>query len=180
MEISFSPTVISYFCVPYIQAGLLFVLVCSVGARPSPPDSSQSVVVQSAAGAPPPPANMLAQAAAVMAEPSVGVAHVPAQIGTAISKTVHYAETPVVSGYMSTLLKPELSALDTPLKYNLNRYFRPVKTIIPKLMAMEPKMNVEMPMVAALKEVEMHPPILPEIRVANPIYYSPMITSLVR
>lgn len=122
---------------------------------------------------------MVAPATAVVAEPSVGVAHIPAQIGTAISKTVHYAETPVVNGYTSTLLKPELSALDTPLKYNTNRYFRPVKTIIPKLMAVEPKMNVEVPMVAALKEVEIHPPILPEIRIANPMYYPQVIAPLV-
>ena len=154
-------------------------------SEPSLHDTA-SVVVQSASSPPQFSINMVAPApaaAAVVEEPaSISVAHFPTQVGTAISKTVHYAETPVVSGYSTTLLKPELGALDTPFRFNMNRYFRPVKTIVPKLqqIVMEPKVNVEMPIVASLKEVEVHPPILPEVRIANPIIYPPVITSLVR
>lgn len=106
----------------------------------------------------------------------VGVAHVPAQVGTAISKTVHYAETPVVTGYTSTLYKPDLSAYDTPFRFNLHqRYLRPIKTLVPRLMP------IELP--AAVKEVELqaHPPILPEVRIANvaPVYYPPAIAPLI-
>lgn len=149
-------------------------------ARPHTSDTA-SVVVQSASSFPSNSANIVAPSAAVVGEQSVGVAQIPAQIGTAISKTVHYAETPVISGYASTLLKPELSALDAPFKYNLNRYFRPVKTIVPKVVPIEPKVNgVQVPLVTSLKELEIHPPILPEVRVANSMFYPSVIVPFIR
>lgn len=130
------------------------------------------------------PVNVIAPAAVVAPEPAVGVAHVPAQVGTAISKTVQYAETPVVTGYTSTLYKSDLSAYDTPFRFNHNqRYLRPVKTVVPKIMPLEPKAHlahVELPIIApAVREVEIHPPILPEIRMTNPVVYPPVITPLI-
>lgn len=84
------------------------------------------------------PASVVAPAAVVEPEPPVGVAHVPAQVGTAISKTVHYAETPVVTGYTSTLYKSDLSAFDMPFKFNHHqRYLRPVSTLVPRLVQVE-------------------------------------------
>lgn len=114
----------------------------------------------------PPPATVIA------AETPLGVAHVPAHVGTAISKTIHYAETPLLTGYASTLYKPNLGAFDSALKFNhQQRYLRPVKTLVPKV-----------PLLTTVNEMEIHPQILPEIRVVNPanIYYPPVIAPLIR
>lgn len=122
-----------------------------------------------------PVANPAPAVVAAAAAAPVGVAHVPAQVGTAISKTVHYAETPVITGYTSTLYKPDLSAFDTPFRFNFHqRYLRPIKTLVPKLMP------VELPTVKEV-EVHAHPPILPEVRIANvaPLYYPQAIAPLV-
>ncbi|XP_050539866.1 uncharacterized protein LOC126904685 [Daktulosphaira vitifoliae] len=72
-----------------------------------------------------------------------------AQIGTAITKTVHYADTPTVVGYAPTVYKPDLSAYAAgsfPQVEQLRRFnpgVRQVQTVVPKVTAVEPSVVVQ-------------------------------------
>lgn len=71
------------------------------------------------------------------------------QVGTAVSKTVHYADRATVVGYApSAVYKPDLSAYAAasfPLVEQLRRFdpvVRPVHTVVPKVTAVEPSVSV--------------------------------------
>lgn len=75
---------------------------------------------------------------------------VAVQVGTAISKTVHYADTPTVVGYApSAVYKPDLSAYAAasfPQVEQLHRFnpiVRPVHTVVPRVTAVEPSVTVQ-------------------------------------
>lgn len=87
-------------------------------------------------------AHSVAPAVAVPAAPVVYSA--PA---VAISKTVHYAPTPVVTGYTSTVIKPDLGHLATPphvvSKTPVLAPARSVETVVPKVTHVEPEVSVQ-------------------------------------
>lgn len=77
-------------------------------------------------------------------------APVAVQVGTAVSKTVHYADQPTVVGYAPYLTyKPDLSAYAAasfPQVEQLRRFnpgFRSVQTVVPKVTAVEPSITVQ-------------------------------------
>lgn len=72
------------------------------------------------------------------------------QVGTAVSKTVHYADAPTVVDYApSVVYKPDLSAYAAapfPQVEQLHRFnpvVRPVHTVVPKVTAVEPTVTVQ-------------------------------------
>lgn len=71
-------------------------------------------------------------------------------VGPTVSKTVHYADAPVVVGYApSAVYKPDLSAYAAasfPQVEQLRRFnpvVRPVHTVVPKVTAVEPSVTVQ-------------------------------------
>lgn len=111
------------------------------------------------------------------------VAEVPAvQVGTAVSKTVHYADTPTIVGYApSAVYKPDLSAYAAasfPLVEQLRRFnpvVRPVHTVVPKLTAIEPSVSVhktyvDVPVPVPISVHEHRPPASVVIQDPSPYY----------
>lgn len=85
---------------------------------------------------------------AVPVAPAVAVAPaVYSAPAVAISKTVHYAPTPVVTGYTSTVIKPDLGHLATPphlvSKTPVIAPARSVQTIVPKVTHVQPEVSVQ-------------------------------------
>lgn len=117
------------------------------------------------------------------AEPSIGIAHIPAHVGTAISKTIQYAETPTITGYASTLYKPDLSSFgggSVPYHYTYqDTVLRPTKILIPKITKLEPDI-VHVPVIPSIKDIEIASPIYPKIPAINHdlIQYSPVVPPL--
>ncbi|XP_065211736.1 uncharacterized protein LOC135839578 [Planococcus citri] len=119
----------------------------------------------------------------LLAEPSVSIAHIPAHIGTAISKTIQYAETPAITGFSSTLYKPDLSPFGGgPVPYHYtyqDTLLRPTKIIVPKIAKMEPDV-VHVPVIPSIKDVELAAPIFPKFPAINHdlIQYAPVVPPL--
>jgi len=90
---------------------VLFAVVAAATAKPhllvSP--AVETTLVKSAAVV---PVVQAAPLTATVVEKKHTVEHVPV---TTLKETVHYADTPVVTGHTSTILKPDLGALATPI-----------------------------------------------------------------
>ena len=118
-----------------------------------------------------------------LVEPSIGIAHIPSQIGAAFSKAIQYAETPTITGYASTLFKPDLSPFggsSIPYHYTYqDTLLRPTKILIPKISKIEPDV-VQVPVIPSIKDIEIATPILPKISPINHdlIQYAPVVPPL--
>ncbi|XP_050422153.1 uncharacterized protein LOC126834343 [Adelges cooleyi] len=130
-----------------------------------------------------PEARAYAAAYPYSAPAAVAVPAVPAaQVGTAITKTVHYADTPTVVGYAPTVYKPDLSAFAAasfPQVEQLRRFnpgVRSVNAVVPKVTAVEPSVIVQkVPYEVPLPvPVEYRPPftVVTNDVVSSPYYYS--------
>ncbi|RZF40234.1 hypothetical protein LSTR_LSTR007434 [Laodelphax striatellus] len=101
--------------------------------------------------------------AVVHAAPAV----VPA---VAVSKTVHYAHTPVVTGYTSSVIKPDLGGhLATPYhtvsKTPVIAPARAVDTVVPQVTHVQPEVSVQ----KVAYDVPVHTPYISEVEVKTPV-----------
>lgn len=99
-------------------------------------------------------------------------------VGTAVSKTVHYADSPTVVGYApSAVYKPDLSAYAAasfPQVEQLRRFNpvgRPVHTVVPKVTAVEPSITVQKTYVDVPVH-EYHPPAVVVLPDTSSSYYN--------
>ncbi|XP_046994108.1 cuticle protein 16.5-like [Schistocerca americana] len=111
-------------------------------------------------------------APAVAAAPAIAYA-APAAIAapisaTVVSKQVHYASTPVVTGYSAQVLKPNLGALATPAetvsKEQVIAPARSVATITPQITQVEPEVSVQ----SVPVDVPVPKPVVSEVEVRTP------------
>ncbi|XP_034250298.1 pupal cuticle protein G1A-like [Thrips palmi] len=86
----------------------------------------------------------------------------------ALSKQVHYAPKPVVTGYSSSVIKPDLGALATPLHSVLQQRVlapsRAVHTITPQVTQVQPELHVQKVAV----DVPVQTPYVSEVEVRTP------------
>lgn len=108
-------------------------------------------------------------AAAPLVAAAPAVAYAPVAAGAAITKTVHYANTPVVTGYTASVVKPHLGSVATPPFTVTNQHViapaRSVQTVVPHVTQVEPEITVQKVAV----DVPVHTPVVSEVEVRTPV-----------